>query len=320
MKQKNKRKLKPFSDKTIHATIKQKMDKWISTLPIELKTEVQKSIIVTGGCIPSMMLGEKVNDYDVYFNNLKTLEKITLYYIQQFTDLNSESVMMIHKKTSKEDRCTIIDTLYPESSEMSNMKSQDSFELDYNDITQTVGIYIPSNGVAKETFSAKDDKKSENEKKRKTKFRPVFLSENAITLSDNIQMVIRFWGEPQVIHKNYDFVHATNYWTYDEGVVMNLPAAEAIRLKQLKYIGSKYPLSSIIRMNKFQKRKWVVSTVETTKILFNLNDFDLYDKTTLKDQLTGVDLQYFEIFFKKISAGEDITYDYLIKVMDEVIV
>ena len=31
-----KRKLKPFSDKTIHSTIKQKMDKWIGSLPFEL--------------------------------------------------------------------------------------------------------------------------------------------------------------------------------------------------------------------------------------------------------------------------------------------
>src|SRR3546814_1364029 len=44
-------------------------------------------------------------------------------------------------------------------------------------------------------------------------YRPVFMSTNAITLSDKIQIVLRFYGEADAIHENYDFVHCTNYWT-----------------------------------------------------------------------------------------------------------
>src|SRR3546814_2013322 len=47
-------------------------------------------------------------------------------------------------------------------------------------------------------------------------YRPVFVSTNAITLSDKIQIVLRFYGEADAIHENYDFVHCTNYWTSKE--------------------------------------------------------------------------------------------------------
>ena len=42
----------------------------------------------------------------------------------------------------------------------------------------------------------------------KPKYRPVFLSQNAITLSDRMQIVIRFHGLPNQIHDNYDFVQS----------------------------------------------------------------------------------------------------------------
>src|SRR3546814_4892538 len=47
-------------------------------------------------------------------------------------------------------------------------------------------------------------------------YRPVFMSTNAITLSDKIQIVLSFYGEADAIHENYDFVHCTNYWRSEE--------------------------------------------------------------------------------------------------------
>nr|MCU0343906.1 T9SS type A sorting domain-containing protein [Ignavibacterium sp.] len=44
------------------------------------------------------------------------------------------------------------------------------------------------------------------------KYRPVFISENAITLSDKVQLVIRFYGTPAEIHDNYDYAHCMCYF------------------------------------------------------------------------------------------------------------
>jgi hypothetical protein len=89
----------------------------------------------------------------------------------------------------------------------------------------------------------------------KPKFRPVFLTSNAITLSDKIQIVLRFQGEPDDIHANYDFVHCTSYWTsWDEKLVLKPEAMESILCKELRYVGSKYPICSVVRLRKFIAR------------------------------------------------------------------
>src|SRR3546814_1666855 len=67
-------------------------------------------------------------------------------------------------------------------------------------------------------------------------YRPVFMSTNAITLSDKIQIVLRFYGEADAIHENYDFVHCTNYWTSkDANLTLRQPALESLLCKELRY-------------------------------------------------------------------------------------
>src|SRR3546814_13834921 len=78
------------------------------------------------------------------------------------------------------------------------------------------------------------------------------MSTNAITLSDKIQIVLRFYGEADAIHENYDFVHCTNYWTSkDANLTLRQPALESLLCKELRYVGSNYPVCSVIRLSKF---------------------------------------------------------------------
>src|SRR3546814_5103821 len=82
-------------------------------------------------------------------------------------------------------------------------------------------------------------------------YRPVFMSTNAITLSDKIQIVLRFYGEADAIHENYDFVHCTNYWTSkDANLTPRQPALESLLCKEIRYVGSKYSVCSVIRLRK----------------------------------------------------------------------
>jgi hypothetical protein len=37
----------------------------------------------------------------------------------------------------------------------------------------------------------------------KLQHRPIYFSNNAMTLSDKMQLIIRFYGEPDKIHENY---------------------------------------------------------------------------------------------------------------------
>lgn len=128
----------------------------------------------------------------------------------------------------------------------------------------------------------------------KPKYRPLFISANAITLSHGVQLVMRFVGEPEVIHKFYDFIHCTCYWkSWDGELVLPAAALEAILTKELRYVGSLYPLCSIIRIRKFVARGWQINAGQILKMCFQLNGLDLKDLAVLEDQLTGVDAFYF---------------------------
>jgi hypothetical protein len=55
---------------------------------------------------------------------------------------------------------------------------------------------------------------------------------------EDLQIVLRFSGNVTQIHKTFDFVHATNYFTFEEGLVTNVAALESILTKSLRYQGS----------------------------------------------------------------------------------
>ena len=145
------------------------------------------------------------------------------------------------------------------------------------------------------------------------------ITSNAITLANNVQVVLRFVGPAEEIHKNYDFVHATNYYTSEKGLVLHQAALESILARELKYVGSLYPVCSIFRIKKFINRGWTITAGETLKILFDVHKLDLCNIEVLKDQLTGVDTTYFEAMIHSLRANErNIDRHYLFEVINRV--
>ncbi|MFQ8776895.1 MAG: hypothetical protein ACLR78_04965 [Roseburia sp.] len=77
------------------------------------------------------------------------------------------------------------------------------------------------------------------------KYRPRFITSNAITLTDKVQLVIRFYGEVEEIHKNYDFAHCTCAWSsWDNELFLPEKALECIinrgavlyRIQNIRYV------------------------------------------------------------------------------------
>ena len=69
------------------------VDEWLETIEDEeLKALLSKNVIITGGCIASMLLREKVNDYDIYFRNKEAAEKAALYYVERFEVKNKNGI------------------------------------------------------------------------------------------------------------------------------------------------------------------------------------------------------------------------------------
>jgi hypothetical protein len=282
--------------KTIRLEISKKVNDWISTIDdIKLASDLTKDVVVTGGCITSMFQQEDVNDYDIYLRSPKTAFNLAKYYANKIIEDSTNTL-------SKDDIKLLCET-----------NAEENLLLESSDLIPTglqrTQIYIKSSGV----YNRRDYDKEP----AKEKYSVEFLSSNAITLSNKIQIILRFTGTPDEIHSNYDFIHATNYWTKEEGLVTNTRALECIMARELIYRGSKYPLSSIFRTRKFVQRGWSCHVGNYLKMAMQLNDMDLTDINVLREQLTGVDSLYLQNLVDKLECGgSDLTSSYVCEVID----
>ena len=283
------KKKKAMQIKTIEKVIINKMNEWLETITDEdLRKETKDNLLVSGGSIASMLMGADVNDYDVYIKDIDVLKKLANYYVKPF---ESEGVWIADGREKEK-----------------LMKEYDvSEKLNYYSIT----LRNLKEDQIKLMFDKKEGGIRLNEEKSKDElnYEPVFFSPNAISLSNDLQIVLRFWGDNKKIHETFDFVHATNYFTFETGLVINIAALESILTRTLKYQGSHYPVTSIIRAKKFIKRGFNIGAGELLKIMFQISQLDLSNPDVLEEQLIGVDVAYFEILIKalrgKFSSDED---------------
>jgi len=294
----------------------------------KIKALIKENAIITGGAIASMFYDELVNDYDVYFKSKSATVEIAQYFINQF---------------KKEIQKFIKDN---------NIKDTDIIKHQLNIYcTEAIGgvkVVIPSVGIVTlDTFekykyferstTAENDISeildptaegviiSAKAKKEKNVYIPLCISQNAITLSDKFQLILRFVGEPAEIHKNFDFVHSTNYWIASTNeLILNKDALESLLTKKLKYVGSLYPLATLFRVRKFLKRGFNIHAGELIKIGFQINDLDLNDMEVLMDQLTGVDMAYLMELIEEVKKEHEndknfkVTSLYICELVDKI--
>ncbi|HNX82192.1 MAG TPA: hypothetical protein PKL77_08620 [Candidatus Omnitrophota bacterium] len=268
-----------MNSKNIAKALKAKMSKWEESIADErIREIVKENAIVTGGALVSLLTGEEVNDYDVYFKTKEATDAVASYYAGLWNKAHPEDSQVVIQENGGR-----------------------------------ITAFIRSTGIAAEDEENPTDEtepdvgeSSEEAACEKPAYRPRYFSTNAISLSDKIQLVIRFYGSVEEIHTNYDFVHCTCSYDFKENKV-NLPARalEAIINKELYYTGSKYPLCSIIRTRKFIARGWTINAGQYLKMALQLNELDLKNFEVFKDQLAGVDSLYFTAAIDQIAARKE---------------
>lgn len=287
--------------KTINHVIKKKLIEWRDSITDQhIKDKLLKHAMVSGGCIASMFLGQDVNDFDIYIKDMNFLNKLASYYAKQ----NGCTVLDGRKKADYLKEWQQGEYAFSHSGQGLMSKNYVRVKTLYPD---QVKLDVPSEGVR---FDVQEGKT----------YQPIFFSQNAISLSDKIQIVLRFSGTIEEIHKNYDFIHATNYYTPETGLVTNADALEALLAKELRYQGSLYPVTSIVRMKKFLLRGWKIGAGEMLKIMFQISELDLKNVEVLEQQLIGVDVAYFAKLIEVLQGvkKEDITSRYLNTLIDRV--
>ncbi len=278
--------------KTINRELHKLHKKWLKSIKDEKVAKlIERDTIITGGSIASMLLQEEVNDYDVYFATAEAVATVAEYYVDKLKEIDSAAESV---------RFNYFDDNDKECTKKEFVKSK----------AGRLKVYIQSSGYWK------------LDSRKRKEFEPIYLTANSIMLKGKIQVVLRFWGDPATIHKNYDFIHVMSYWTPKELIVPENTAL-ALLTRELKYQGSKYPLTSIIRTRKFIRRGWKIAAGEYLKMCVQLQNFDLLNPAVLEDQLMGVDIAYFMLFIQQMKEylkdpSHMVDTDYLIGLVDKV--
>ena len=190
-----------MNSKNIAKSLKAKLDDWCKNIDNEgIVKIIKENAIITGGALVSLLNGEKPNDYDVYFKDKESVLKIAKYYAEKWNKAHEDKNIV--QITDKEGRVQCF------------IQSAGAVMEDDED-----GI-SDSSEPETEPFTEETE---EEQKQEIPKYRPRYFSTNAISLSNDIQIVIRFYGDVDRIHENYDFVHCTCSYDYKNDKV-NLPA------------------------------------------------------------------------------------------------
>jgi len=306
-----------MKDTTIQKIIRQKLDKWIDSIEDKsLARKVRDNLILTGGAIVSMLSKEEINDYDIYIQNKIVLMDLIRYYLDKIKKVFPSIV-----DDDPNMQLVTADTPTDKDTEELNDNRINGFAVYVDSLEpDQIGIYIES-GIwrAKKVIN-----EEEQEVLNSTPFMPLVITQNAITLSNKIQIIIRFHGTPEEIHSNFDYIHVTNYFTYKDGLVVNDKALLSLITKKLYYMGSKYPITSVIRAKKYVNRGYSIGAGEFLKMAFQISKLDLTDLRVLAQQLIGVDVAYFEQLITELKAWEKDNPDaalsdsYLFQLIDKI--
>lgn len=296
---------KGMKRKTIRKVLRMKIEEWLDSIEdFDVQLEAKKNVIVTGGAISSMLMGERINDFDFYMRTKDSTTALARYYTDKFVKDNQPNIEPVveHQtirniKGEAEDRVVI-------KVQSSGVASENTNDSNYQYYEMTDGRY--GDGAEEYIDQAISSMTEETEDEEKEKYRPIFMSQNAISLSNKVQLVIRFYGSPEEIHRNYDFCHAKSYYDYDKDeLVIPAEAMESMMSKTLYYEGSLYPICSLFRLRKFIDRGWSVSAGEILKIAWQVSELDLSDIEVMREQLTGVDAAYFHEIIKILEKGKE---------------
>lgn len=276
---------------------------------LHFQNKVKENTIVTGGAFTSMLHGEQPNDLDIYIKDSDIAIMVSNFYLNKMRELGNlkETACVPRIEAQKTDDGVHI-----------FIRSQGVSGVDIDTDQYAYFEMYPEDAV--DEFFKQYKETAKNIIETGKSYHVSFMTSNAITLNNGLQIIIRFTGEPEEIHSNFDFIHATNYWTWSEGVVYNAEALSATLEKRLYYFGSKFPVATIFRLKKFIERGWRISAGEIVKIMYDASKLNLDDINVLREQSMGMDSAYFSEVIAILRKDRDKSLDrtYLFKVLNEV--
>lgn len=268
---------------------------------------IKENCYIAGGACVSNFTGLPINDVDLYF---KTKEAM-IYFLEQtgydeyYFKKNDElwqSIYYFYEYLQEDEYNTEInDIKYKLIRKLENINNE------------KICIYnIYEKGFYKETITKPLLEKQkwlfENDYifvlRQRSHFEvnsDTFLGNKSITIKiktarGNLkyQFILRFYGEPEeVMDKTFDFQHCKIAFDLkNRKYIANQDTFECLAKKQIKYINSFYPISSLNRLFKYKSRGFTYTNDEFIKIIKDIHNVNVDNKYILEDQLVG----YYEDF------------------------
>ena len=300
--------------KTIKSIVAAKVNKWLSSIEDDkLRKQVRENTIVTGGSITSLLLGDDPNDFDIFFKDLATVRAVAEHYVKLFRDKHGYDADRIKIEEKPDSRGISTLTIKIRSDGVAG--TDEAAEADTGAETVVAdGSVVVSDATQMIVNGATD---TQNKSKA---FRPIFLSRNAITLSDKVQLVLRFYGSAEQIHSTFDFAHTKCWYDVYKGELhVPVTAARAIMSKSLIYTGSYFPVCSVLRMRKFISRGWRMSAGSVLKMCLQISKLDLESLDVLEEQVLGCDTAYMLNMLAALRAKhtDRVPHTYVAEVLDQ---
>lgn len=162
--------------KTIKAVLRKKIDEWLATIEdADVREMAAKNTIVTGGAIASMLLKEKVNDYDVYFRTKETCLAVVDYYVKRFEPKSATGIPCKIEVQDRDGRIMVVIKSAGVASEEGTEMPYDYFE---RRPAEEAGSYIGEvmgQGDIEDAYEETQALAEETEDDGKPRYRPVFI-------------------------------------------------------------------------------------------------------------------------------------------------
>src|SRR3989304_3680324 len=170
--------------KTIEKNIRAKMEEWLKTITDDkLRGDVKENLLVSGGSIASMLLNQPVNDYDVYLMDIDVVKRLAIYYTQ------SDRNIVIFDGREKEKLVKSLNDGY-----IDNGGDKRILGIDRNNAHAISLRNLKADQIKLYFNGEKGGLKVLNVDLEKAYYTPLYFSPNAISLSNQLQIVLRFHG------------------------------------------------------------------------------------------------------------------------------
>jgi len=253
---------------------------------------------IAGGAILSVSREEKIKDYDLFLTDPSSARSLVNLFMRRIDGGSTFQLLTQEDDTNPKISKGILGFTQPQLMTVSIEEVIDNF-----------------------------NKKCKEEKAGGT-VKPVYLSKNAVTLSNGIQIIFRFIGEPEDVFSTFDYEHCKVYWRPDPlglllgKLVYSGRSQESIAKNELIYTGNtRFVLSAISRLNKFIKRGWGITPSSLLSLAVTSSKIDWSDRKVLEEELLGIygiENKTLQLILDMCSTENKVDLDKIVQVLGEV--